>query len=78
VKNFIFMGLWPLLGAVFMTVVFIKVIPGLNTTTKIVGLGSMALGLVPMAWYWYKKAPYFEMPAKEDRHAILLEIQQNL
>jgi len=78
VKNFIFMGLWPLLGAVFMTVVFFKVIPGLNTTTKIVGLGSMAIGLIPMSWYWYKKAPYFEMPAKEDRHAILLEIQQNL
>lgn len=78
VKNFIFMGLWPLLGAAFMTVVFFKVIPGLNTTTKIVGLGSMAVGLIPMSWYWLKKAPYFEMPTKEDRHAILLEIQQNL
>jgi amino acid transporter len=62
VKNFIFMGLWPLLGAAFMTVVFFKVIPGLNTTTKIVGLGSMAVGLIPMSWYWLKKAPYFEMP----------------
>jgi amino acid transporter len=77
-KNFIFMGLWPLLGAVFMMVVFIKVIPSLNTTTKIVGLGSMALGLIPMTYYWLKKAPYFEMPTKEDRHAILQEIQQNL
>ena len=78
VKNFIFMGLWPFVGAVFMTVVFFKVIPGLNTTTKIVGLGSMALGLIPMAWYAFKKAPYFTMPAKEDRHAILMEIEQNL
>ena len=77
-KNFIFMGLWPLLGAIFMTVVFFKVIPGLNTTTKIVGLGSMALGLIPMGWYWLQKAPYFEMPTKEDRHAILQEITQNL
>jgi amino acid transporter len=78
VRNFIFMGLWPLLGAAFMSVVFVKVIPGLNTTTKIVGLGSMALGLIPMTWYWLKKSPYFEMPTKEDRHAVLLEFEQNL
>jgi amino acid transporter len=78
VKNFIFMGLWPLLGALFMTVVFFKVIPTLNTTTKIVGLGSMALGIIPMTYYALKKAPYFEMPTKEDRHAILQELQQNL
>jgi hypothetical protein len=72
------MGLWPLLGALFMTVVFFKVIPPLNVTTKVVGLGSMALGLIPMAYYAWKKAPYFDMPTKEDRHAILQEIQQNL
>jgi hypothetical protein len=72
------MGLWPLLGALFMTVVFFKVIPTLNTTTKIVGLGSMALGIIPMTYYALKKAPYFEMPTKEDRHAILQELQQNL
>jgi amino acid transporter len=78
VKNFIFMGLWPLLGAVFMAVIFVKVLPGLNNTTLIVGLGSMVLGLIPMSWYWLKRAPYFDMPAKEDRHAILQEITQNL
>ncbi len=78
VKNFIFMGLWPFLGAVFMVVVFVKVIPTLNTTTKIVGLGSMALGLIPMAYYWWKGAPYFELPTKEDRHAVLREFEQNL
>ncbi len=78
VKNFVFMGLWPLVGAVFMSVVFVKVIPGLNSTTKVVGLGSMALGLIPMAWYAYQKAPYFKVSAMEDRHAILMEIEQNL
>ena len=78
VKNFIFMGLWPLLGALFMTIVFIKVIPPLNTTTKVVGLGSMALGLVPLAYYWLKGNPYFDMPTKEDRHAVLMEFEQNL
>jgi hypothetical protein len=61
-----------------MTVVFFKVIPTLNTTTKVVGLGSMALGLIPMSYYWWKKAPYFEMPTREDRHAVLRELEQNL
>jgi amino acid transporter len=78
VKNFVFMGLWPLLGAIFMGVVFVKVLPGLNGTTKIVGLGSMVLGLIPMTYYWFKKKPYFEMPSREDRHAVLMEFEQNL
>ena len=78
VKNFVFMGLWPLVGALFMTLVFVKVIPTLNTTEKVVGLGTMAVGIIPMGWYAYKKAPYFKVAAKEDRHAILREIEQNL
>jgi amino acid transporter len=75
-KNFIFIGLWPLAGAVFMTVLFVKSIPGLNDIERVVGLGSMALGIIPLAWYWYKGAPYFKMPDKIDRHAHLLELQQ--
>ena len=78
VSNFIFMGLWPLAGAVFMGFIFTKVIPGLNTTTLVVGLGAMALGLFPMAYYWMKGAPYFEMPSREDRHAVIREFEQNL
>jgi hypothetical protein len=38
----------------------------------------MALGLIPMSYYWAKKNPYFEMPAKEDRVAVLEEFEQNL
>ena len=76
VKNFIFIGLWPLAGAVFMTVLFVKSIPALNNVELLVGLGSMALGLIPMAWYWYKGAPYFKMPEKLSRHAQLLELKQ--
>jgi amino acid transporter len=75
-NNFIFIGLWPLLGAVFMGFLFVKSIPELNHVELIVGLGSMALGFIPMAWYWYKGAPYFKMPDKLDRHAQLLELQQ--
>ncbi|OYV60031.1 MAG: amino acid permease [Actinobacteria bacterium 21-73-9] len=77
-SNFVFMGLWPLVGAVFMGVMFIKVIPTLTNTDLWVGLGSMALGLIPMAYYWAQRNPYFDMPAKEDRHAVVHEFEENL
>ncbi len=73
--NFVFMGLWPFVGAVFMVVMFIKTIPTLNATTLWVGLGAMALGLIPMAFYWTKGNPYFDLPTKEDRHAVLQEFE---
>jgi amino acid transporter len=76
--NFLFMGLWPLVGAVFMAYLFVKEIPQLNAVTLGVGLGAMGLGLIPMFWYWAKKNPYFKMPAKEDRHAVLEEFERNL
>jgi amino acid transporter len=76
--NFIFMGLWPLVGALFMAYMFIKSIPASNAPTLWVGLGAMALGLIPMFYYWAKKNPYYEMPAKEDRLAVLNEFERNL
>ena len=78
VTNFIFMGLWPLFGAIFMAVMFFKTIPGLNGVTLFVGLGAMALGLIPMAYYGKKGNPYFDMPTKEDRLAVLEEFEMNL
>jgi amino acid transporter len=81
VNNFVFMGLWPLIGASFMGYMFYESIPGLwdsNPATVYIGLGAMALGLIPMAYYWSKKVPYFKMAPKEDRHAVLMEFEQNL
>ena len=79
VGNFIFMGLWPLLGAIFMGFIFVKVIPTLNTTTKWIGLGAIAAGILPMLYFWLVvKSKYFDMPTKEDRHAVLEEYEQNL
>jgi amino acid transporter len=78
VTNFIFMGLWPLIGALFMAIMFFKTIPGLNGTTLAVGLGAMALGLIPMTYYWMKGNPYFDMPTKEDRVAVIEEFEMNL
>jgi amino acid transporter len=78
VKNFIFMGLWPLIGAAFMAIMFIKVIPTLDHLTKVVGFGTIALGLIPMIWYWSRGHVYFKMPSKEERVAVLHDLEQNL
>ncbi len=51
-KLFIFAGLWPLLGAVFMVVMFAVTLPHLNLTTQVVGIGALLLGTVPAAIAW--------------------------
>lgn len=81
VNNFVFMGLWPMIGACFMGYMFYESIPGLwdsDPATVYIGLGAMALGLIPMFYYWSKHVPYFKMPEKEDRVAIIQEFEQNL
>jgi amino acid transporter len=78
VKNFILMGVWPLIGAIFMTIMFFKVLPELNTTTRWIGLGSIALGLIPMGWYWSRGHVYFRMPTKAERIAVMEELEHNL
>jgi amino acid transporter len=60
VNNFIFIGLWPLLGAVFMVFLFVESIPSLGATVDLIGLGTLAAGLIPMSIYWAKGSPYFE------------------
>ncbi len=69
VANFIFMGLWPFVGAVFMGVMFFETIPNLNSTTLYVGLGALALGVIPIAIYAIKKVPYYSMPTPAERLA---------
>jgi amino acid transporter len=59
VSNLVFIGLWPLLGAVFMFWVFVESLPELDATTKAVGIGALALGLIPLAWYWVKGVGYY-------------------
>ena len=79
VGNALLIGLWPLLGAIFMGFVFYRVIPGLNPTTKWIGLGSIAFGLLPLSYFWFvKKSAYFNLPTKEDREVVLEEFEQNL
>ncbi|GAA3866637.1 APC family permease [Leifsonia kafniensis] len=74
VKNFIFIGLWPALGALFMVWIFFVSIPSLDTIVIVIGLGALALGIVPMIIYWRKGAAYFrrrplELPVELDAKA---------
>lgn len=59
VKNFLFIGLWPALGAAFMFWIFCVSIPALPTVVQIVGLGSLALGFIPLVLFWKKGSGYF-------------------
>jgi len=65
VANFVFIGLWPLLGAIFMFWIFVEALPTLDTTAKVVGIGALVLGLIPMGWYWAKGAAYYRTPPLE-------------
>jgi amino acid transporter len=59
VANFIFIFLWPLIAAVFLITVGIFEVPSLNIETNIVGIGLLAIGIVPMLWARMKKRVSF-------------------
>jgi hypothetical protein len=49
----------------------VKVIPTLSKLALYVGVGTVALGIIPMAIFWSQGSSYFKMPTKEERHAKL-------
>ena len=60
VKNFLLIGLWPFVGAVFMFWILGEFVA--TTTDAIViwvGVGGLAIGLIPLAIYWLLGSPYF-------------------
>ncbi|WP_198668828.1 APC family permease [Homoserinimonas sp. OAct 916] len=60
VKNFIFIGLWPAVGAIFMVWIFIVSIPTLGLVVDLIGLGALALGIIPLILFWKKGNAYFQ------------------
>ena len=58
-RNFLFIGLWPLAGAIFMVWIFVESIPSLGLTVDLIGLGALAVGIIPMAIYWARGSSYF-------------------
>ncbi|MDH6113796.1 amino acid transporter [Kitasatospora sp. MAP12-15] len=65
VSNAIFIGIWPLAGALFMGFVFVEALFNFTGLQLGLGLGTLALGLIPMAWYWTKGSSYYR-PARLD------------
>ncbi|WP_084316143.1 APC family permease [Actinospica robiniae] len=70
-SNALFIGVLPLLGSAFMIFTFVENLFGdsLSAGTKEIGLGGLALGLIPMVYYMVKKVPYYsrrERLASED------------
>jgi hypothetical protein len=65
VANFVFGGLWPLLGALFMFWIFVESLGELSAAAVTIGVGGLAVGLIPMLWYWRQGSDYYR-PAKLD------------
>ncbi|MFE6617976.1 APC family permease [Streptomyces sp. NPDC057740] len=65
VGNFVFGGLWPLFGALFMFWIFVESLGGLSASAIAIGVGGLAAGLIPMLWYWRQGSDYYR-PAKLD------------
>jgi hypothetical protein len=65
-SNALFIGFLPLLGAAFMAFTLIENLSGSSLTggAKGIGVGALALGLIPMAWYVAKKVPYYQRRAR--------------
>ena len=59
---FVLIGLWPFIGAVFMFWVLGEFV-STNTSDAVViwvGLGGLAIGLIPLVIYWLLGSPYFK------------------
>ncbi len=65
VANFVFGGLWPLFGALFMFWIFVESLGELSASAIAIGVGGLAAGLIPMFWYWRQGSDYYR-PAKLD------------
>ncbi len=62
VRNLLMIGVWPLVGALFMFWILYEFV-ATNTSDTIViwvGLGGLAIGVIPLAIYWALGSPYFK------------------
>ncbi|MFD6296261.1 APC family permease [Streptomyces sp. NPDC060235] len=68
--NFLFGGLWPLVGAAFMFWVFVESLGELSAPSVAIGIGGIAAGLLPMLWYWGQGSDYYR-PARLDATRVV-------
>ncbi|HEX3784833.1 MAG TPA: APC family permease [Pseudonocardiaceae bacterium] len=77
VRNAIFIGLWPLVGAVFLFWVLGESIRSNTAAVNGIGLGALAIGIIPLTIAWRRRSPYFrrsrtteELPPTEPALAV--------
>jgi amino acid transporter len=61
-KNLLLIGVWPLVGALFMFWILYEFVKT-NTSNAVViwvGLGGLGIGVIPLAIYWAIGSPYFK------------------
>ncbi|MEU5276899.1 APC family permease [Streptomyces asoensis] len=63
--DFLLGGLWPLFGSLFMFWVFAESLGELDPAAIAIGIGGLAVGLVPMLWYWRRGSDYYR-PSRLD------------
>ncbi|MGW7402773.1 APC family permease [Streptomyces sp. NPDC054833] len=70
VGNFVLGGLWPLFGALFMFWIFVESLGELSGAAIAIGLGGLAVGLIPMLWYWKQGSDYYRPARLDATHTI--------
>ena len=76
VKNFIFIALWPGLGAIFMVWIFIAAIPASTPIVIAIGIGALVLGVIPIIVFWRKgKAYYGRRPLELPEELVTSQIK---
>ena len=68
--NFLLGGVWPLFGAVFMFWVFFESLGELSDAAVSIGIGGLAVGLIPMLWYWRKGSDYYRPARLDASHTV--------
>ena len=63
VRNFLLIGLWPGLGAAFLLWMFVEAIGANSAVVNVIGLGLLAVGIVPMTLAWRSGSAYFARAA---------------
>ncbi|MEY9877176.1 amino acid transporter [Streptacidiphilus sp. MAP12-33] len=61
-SNALFVGIWPGAGALFMGFLFIENCMNLSGEVIAIGLGALALGIIPLAFYWAKGSEFYTNP----------------
>ncbi|MBT1186076.1 APC family permease, partial [Streptomyces sp. CJ_13] len=58
--SFLLVGAWPLCGGLFMLWILAQSVTELNAAALTIGLGTLALGTVPMLVSWFRGRSYFQ------------------